>query len=101
MTDQNRGTDWTTEERFWRDNYRTRPYTDESRGFDFYSPGYRYSYESVERVGRRPWIEAEPELRRGWDRFEGKSQSTWEEIKDSVHDAWDRITGDDDRNRTR
>jgi hypothetical protein len=88
--------DWNSDENFWRENYRTRPYADESRGFEHYRPGYQYSYDSASRLGRRPWNEAEPELRSGWDRYEGRGESTWEQVKESVRDAWDRITGDDD-----
>ncbi|HSJ12782.1 MAG TPA: hypothetical protein VK939_00110 [Longimicrobiales bacterium] len=97
--DRERKLDWASEENYWRENYRTRPYTDETRGFDFYRPGYRYGYESAERLGRRPWEEAEPELRRDWDRYEGRGESTWDDIKDSVKDAWHRITGSGDRPR--
>jgi hypothetical protein len=88
--------DWNADESFWRENYRSRPYADESRGFEHYRSGYKYGYDSADRIGRRPWNEAEPELRKGWDRYEGRGQSTWDDIKESVRDAWDRITGDDD-----
>jgi hypothetical protein len=93
---RNRRLDWTTDERFWRDNYRTRPYTDESRDFEFYRPGYQYGYDAADRIGQRPWTEAEPQLRSGWDRYEGRGQSTWDEMKETVKDAWDRITGHDE-----
>jgi hypothetical protein len=92
-------TDWSKDESFWRDNYKTRPYFDESRSFEEYRPAYKYGYDSANRIGRRPWNEAEPDLRSGWDRYEGRGQSTWEEVKESVKDAWDRITGEDDRTR--
>jgi hypothetical protein len=100
MTDHNRHTrgDWSTEESYWRENYQNRPYADENRQFDDYKPGYKYGYESADRMGSKPWHEAEPELRRGWDEYEERNQSTWDEIKDSVKDAWDRVTGSDDRN---
>jgi hypothetical protein len=100
MTDHDRHTsgDWSTEESYWRENYRNRPYADENRKFDDYKPGYKYGYESADRMGSRSWHEAEPELRRGWDEYEDRNQSTWDEIKDSVKDAWDRVTGSDDRN---
>lgn len=99
MTDHKRqtGSDWSTEKSYWRENYRNRPYTDENRGFEEYEPGYRYGYESADRMGNRPWHEAEPELRRGWDEYEDRNESTWDQIKDSVKDAWDRVTGSDDR----
>lgn len=95
--------DWTTEERFWRDNYSSRPYAGQNRDFDEFRPGYRYGFESASRHRGRNWDEVEPELRAGWDRYEhrGENRSTWEQIKDSVRDAWDRVTGDDDdRDRT-
>lgn len=96
MAEHDRTRDWNSDENFWRENYRSRPYADESRGFEHYRSGYKYGYDSADRIGRRPWNEAEPELRKGWDRYEGRGQSTWDDIKESVRDAWDRITGDDD-----
>jgi hypothetical protein len=92
--------DWSTEEEFWRNNYRTRPYASEDRDFDYYRPGYEYGYESANRLGRRPWNEVEPDLRAGWDTHEKSGESTWDEIKHTVKDAWDRITGEDRPNRT-
>lgn len=93
--------DWSTEERYWRDNFSSRPYAAADRSFDQFQPGYRYGYESANRAGGRSWDESEHELRSGWDRYEhrGSSRSTWEEIKDSVKDAWDRVTGKDDVHR--
>lgn len=90
--------DWNEEDRFWRENYRSRPYTDENEGYERYQPGYRYGTEAARRHEGRPWNEAEPELRKGWQSYEhrGESRSTWDEIKDAARDAWDRVTGDDD-----
>jgi hypothetical protein len=95
--DRHSSGDWSTEESYWRENYRNRPYADENRQFDDYKPGYKYGYESADRMGNRQWHEAEPELRRGWDEYEDRNESTWDQIKDSVKDAWDRVTGSDDR----
>lgn len=92
---------WEDDERWWRENYRSRPYVDESRGFEDYEPGYRYGYESANRLGRRPWNEVEGDLRSGWDRYEGRGNSTWDNIKDSVRDAWDRLTGSDEAEQRR
>jgi hypothetical protein len=88
---------WEDEERFWRDNYTSRPYAAQDRQFDEFRPGYRYGFESAQRHTGRDWNEAEPELRAGWDRYEhrGDNRSTWDQIKDSVRDAWDRVSGSD------
>ena len=84
--------DWSTEERYWRDTWRTRPYVKADQGFDYYSPGYRYGFESASRYRGRNWNDVETDLRTGWDRFEHRGQSTWENIKDAVRDAWNRVT---------
>jgi hypothetical protein len=60
---------WEDEERFWRDNYTSRPYAAQDRQFDEFRPGYRYGFESAQRHTGRDWNEAEPELRAGWDRY--------------------------------
>ena len=100
MANPEKPIDWKSEERYWRDNYQTRPYASSSkRDFDFYRPGYQYGVESANRMQGRTWTEAEPELRRGWDRYEGRGESKWDEIKDSVRDAWERITSKDQPGR--
>jgi hypothetical protein len=85
--------DWTTEERYWRDNFASRPYARADRGFDYYRPGYRYGFESAQRFRGKQWNEVESDLRSGWDRFEQRGQSTWENVKDAVRDAWNRVAG--------
>lgn len=87
--------DWGTEDRFWRENFSTRPYRKADRGYEHYQPGYRYGFESANRYSGREWNDVEPELRSGWDSYEhrGSGQSTWEDIKDSVRDAWDKVRG--------
>ena len=115
MTDQNPRTDafggtsgvprgdWATDEKWWRENYSSRPYAKADRGFDFYAPAYRYGSAGALRHRSATWDEVEPELRSGWDRYEhrGAARSTWEDIKDAVRDAWDRVTGDRNVNRDR
>ena len=85
--------DWTTEETYWRSNFSSRPYAKGDRGFDYYSPGYRYGFESANRFRGKQWNEVENDLRSGWDRFEHRGQSAWEHVKDAVRDAWDRVAG--------
>ncbi|MFN2567137.1 MAG: hypothetical protein ABR499_19235 [Gemmatimonadaceae bacterium] len=85
--------DWNTEERYWRDNFASRPYARSDRGFDFFRPGYRYGFEAANRHRGKQWNDVESELRTGWDRFEHRGQSKWEDLKDAVRDAWNRATG--------
>jgi hypothetical protein len=87
--------DWVNEESWWRDSFASRPYVRADRGFDFYSPGYRYGFESATKYRGRQWKDVEPELERGWDSFRGTARSTWQDIKEAVRDAWDHVTGDE------
>jgi hypothetical protein len=86
---------WETEENYWHENFTSRPYALGPDYFDRFRPAYRYGFESAQHHVGRSWDDAEPDLRRGWDRYEhrGEHQSTWDEIKEAVRDAWDRITG--------
>ena len=83
--------DWEHEDTYWRQHWSTRPYATADRSYEFYSPGYRYGFDAAQKHGRKPWADAESELRSGWDTYEHRGTSTWEHIKDAVRDSWDRI----------
>jgi hypothetical protein len=84
---------WNSEETYWRDNWRARPYAQADRGYDYYSPGYRYGFEVANKYRGRQWNDVEPDLRKGWDKYEHRGTSTWDHMKDAVRDAWNRVTG--------
>jgi hypothetical protein len=92
MAERTNSTDWNTEDAFWRDSYRARPYAG-SNDYSYYQPGYRYGYESANKYQGREWADVESELKRNWDKYEHRGQSTWEHMKAAVRDAWDRVTG--------
>lgn len=83
--------DWGAEEKYWRENWSSRPYTTSDRDFSFYQPGYRYGVECANRMQGKEWSEAEGDVRSGWDSFEHRGSSTWEHMKDAVRDGWNRI----------
>jgi hypothetical protein len=83
---------WTDEDRYWRDNYTTRPYA-RDRKYESLSGGYRYGFEAANRYPGRSWNEVESDLERGWSQYEHRGQSTWAQVKEAARDAWDRMTG--------
>jgi hypothetical protein len=87
--------DWTTEENYWRSNYHSRPYVGPNKDFDYWSPAYRYGYDSAHRFQGHRWDEVENDLRTNWDKYEhrGSIRAAWEQVKDAVRDGWDRVTG--------
>jgi hypothetical protein len=94
MADLRTRADWKTEDQYWRENYKRRPYFDADRDYDdYYSPAYRFGYDASDRYSGKKWEEVEPDLQRDWDRYEYRGQSTWQQIKSAVRDAWDRMVG--------
>ena len=85
--------DWAAEERYWRDNFKSRPYARSDQNFDELAPAYRYGTESANRYSGRQWNDVESDLERGWDQARGTSRSAWQDAKNAVRDAWDRVTG--------
>jgi hypothetical protein len=83
--------DWSAEEKYWRDNFASRPYARADRNFDFFSPAYRYGFERARQYRGKQWNDVESELRAGWDRGP-ENKTKWEEVKDAVRDAWNRVT---------
>jgi hypothetical protein len=99
--DENWQASWETEDNYWTENFTSRPYSLGADYYDRFRPAYRYGFESGLHHLGRPWEDAEPDLRQGWDSYEhrGQTTSTWDDIKDAVRDAWDRITGAQTANR--
>jgi hypothetical protein len=90
---------WNDDDRYWRENYRSRPYAS-GVDYDVLQPGYRYGFEAGSRYRDRTWSDIEPDLQREWTSYEHRGQSTWEQVKQAARDAWERVTGAFDRDRT-
>lgn len=85
--------DWNSDQSWWRENFRDRPYVVADRVFEYYEPAYEFGYLSANRYRGRKFEDIEPTLRTDFDRFEGRGESTWDNMKDAVRDAWDKVTG--------
>ena len=94
----------TTEDAYWRENYKTRPYAASDANFTYeedYRPAYRYGWESRSRYQGRRFEDVESDLGRDWERTKDRSRLSWERAKEATRDAWHRveraIPGDADR----
>jgi hypothetical protein len=92
----------TTEDAYWRDTYKTRPYYSSDATYDDdYAPAYRYGWESRSRYTGRKFDDVESDLASGWEKAKAKSRLGWEKAKAATRDAWDRVdnavTSDDRR----
>jgi uncharacterized protein (TIGR02271 family) len=83
--------DPTTEDAYWRENYKTRPYFAKDRDYNDYAPAYRLGWESRSTSKYKTFDEAEPELRTRWERENAKTGLGWDKARLASKDAWDRI----------
>lgn len=89
------------EERYWRENYASRPYA-QGAAWDSWAPAYRFGWEARDRYSNRSFDDAESDLRRDWQaRHGGSGALSWERAREAVRDAWHRVEralpGDADR----
>jgi hypothetical protein len=84
--------DPTIEDKYWQENYQTRPYVDKGTPYDVYRPAYRYGWEARKQNAGKGFEEVEPGLQTGWETARDRSSLNWDKAKHAVRDAWDRIT---------
>lgn len=92
------------EDRYWRDNYQSRPYVENST-YDDFGPAYAYGVHSHSRYPGRTFDEVEADLGRDWSTTRGSSTLGWDRAKHASRDAWQRVSdsveraipGDSDR----
>jgi phage tail tape-measure protein len=97
--------DPTAEEGYWRSNYASRTYVKSGSSFDDYGPAYRHGINSYGQSNGRTFDQAEPDLKRGWEKAKGKSNLSWDDARDASRDSWQRLSdsieravpGDSDR----
>lgn len=82
----------TSEEKYWEENYQSRPYYTEGRDFDTYRPAYRYGVDSYNRFEGKSFNEIESELDRDWAKSRGTSSLEWNEAREPTRDAYDRLS---------
>jgi hypothetical protein len=84
--------DPTMEDKYWRENYVTRPYVGDGATYADYSPAYMYGVDAYTRADGRRFDEMEPELARDWDARRGSSRLAWQDAKHATADAWQRVS---------
>lgn len=84
--------DPTTENTYWRYEYRNRKYYDSALDYDTdFAPAYKYGWESFSNYSGRPADEVEDQLQAGWDKNRGSSRLEWDRAQHAVRDAWERV----------
>jgi hypothetical protein len=83
--------DPSVEEKYWRENYASRPYA-KDKSYEDFGPAYRYGWESYGKHNGRRFDDVESDLARDWDRAKDKSRLLWHHAKHATRDAWDRLT---------
>lgn len=85
-----RKADPVAEDKYWRDNYASRPYV-AGGSYDDYGPAYSYGVDAYSRYPDRSYDDVEADLGRDWNSARGKSSLEWERAKHATRDAWHRV----------
>lgn len=81
----------TTEDAYWRDNYKNRAYFDSVVTYDSYAPAYRFGIEAYTTYVGRPFDTIEEQLGKQWENARGTSRLTWNTAKLATRDAYERL----------
>jgi len=84
---------WKAENTYWRSNYASRPYYNDSRNnYRAYEPAYRYGYDMYMRNPGKSYDELnQSELSSGWSKARNKSKLSWEHAEGATRDAYTRM----------
>ena len=97
--------DPTAEDKYWRDNYASRPYIGSDATYDDYGPAYRYGVDAATNYPGRSFDDVDAELGTNWPSTRGTSRLEWDRAKHAARDSWRRVSdkieraipGDSDR----
>ena len=81
----------TEEEKYWEQNYVTRPYIATGSEFDTYRPAYRHGIDSYNKYEGKAFDDIEPNLADDWTEARGESKLDWPDAREASRDAYDRL----------
>jgi hypothetical protein len=93
QNDEQRGTDWKTEEAYWRQQHGSQPYADKTRSYDDYAAAYKLGAEGAEKYAGREYDEVEQSLATDYQKAQPGSAIPWDTVRPAVRAAWDRLSG--------
>ncbi len=81
------------EDRYWRDNYGSRPYAKSGRSYDDYKPGFLAGYRGFHgRSGdASEFDDVEDDIRSDYE--SNPSNLPWDDARPAARDAWERSRG--------
>jgi len=83
---------WNTENAYWKNNYPSRPYYNNSRDYSYYEPAYRYGVDTYNRNQGKSYDElSQSDLSNGWSNARGKSNTDWSDVQMATRDAYTRM----------
>ena len=86
-----RGVNPTLEEKFWEENFKTRPYVVTGHTFEAYRPAYRAGIDGFRKNPDQSFESLEPSLRNNWGVQNANSKLEWEQAKSAARDAFTRL----------
>ncbi|TWU01722.1 hypothetical protein [Neorhodopirellula pilleata] len=83
--------DPTVEAAYWEQEYASRPYHNDSYGYDHYRTAYQSGWEAFDPDTNEDWATREAIARHRWETEGGSKHMTWDEARPAAMDAYNRI----------
>ena len=81
----------TTEDAYWSENYKTRPYVELGASYDTYRPAYRHGIDAYGKYEGREFDDIESPLGKDLRTTQGDLNISWDKAKPAARDAYDRL----------
>lgn len=76
---------------YWRENHKSRPYTNNATAFAGYEPAHSFGVASDTKYRGRSFEDVESDLARDWNASRVTSNLAWDRARFAARDAWDRV----------
>lgn len=80
---------WDEQDKYWRENYSTRPYYDEGMEYETYQPAYRYGSDMYDRFDGKSYDTLDQsEMQRGWESYDNRGNLSWNDAQNPIRDSY-------------
>lgn len=85
----NGNSDWNAQNKYWRQEYSSRPYYKSTQKYSMYEPAYRYGVDMYNQHPDTPYSQlSQSDLEQGWSQARGESKLSWNQAQAATRDAY-------------
>jgi hypothetical protein len=91
-THSSSNTDWNNENKYWTNNYSSRPYYNKGDNYSQYEPAYKYGVDLYNQNPGKPYESLnQDQLRTNWMKANPNSSLNWDRAEKAMRDSYNHI----------